>query len=213
MPIVFAAVAEERVVSYYHQLADGDFLSPVRLILDRMTGGNHRKTLVHENHAFHYIKDGDVVYIAVTDNEFPVRISFAFLEDIRDLFEEGSTDFEQVLEDQMEYHSYDPKADKVRDVSNKLRVLTDVMKENIESLLRRGEKIEDVLSGTETMSERSSQFKQKSVKLKKKYWWKNVKLCICLICCLIILMVIVFLIIFFVLADRCGGFKFPDCKI
>jgi len=50
-----------------------------------------------------------------------------------------------------------------------------VMRSNIEKMIRRGEKLEELEEKTEDLVNQSALFHSKSRKLKKQFWWKNAK--------------------------------------
>jgi len=52
----------------------------------------------------------------------------------------------------------------------------EVMLENIDQVLRRGEKLEDLMQVTEDMVVQANQFQKQSTSLKRAMWWKNLKM-------------------------------------
>lgn len=60
------------------------------------------------------------------------------------------------------------------------------MVQNIEKVLERGERIDLLVTRTEEMQEQSYKFKSGATELKKKLWWKNVKLWLVIACLVIV---------------------------
>ncbi|KAL6043949.1 Vesicle membrane receptor protein (v-SNARE) [Balamuthia mandrillaris] len=205
--IIYAAVAEgdSTVADHGTDQATGKVKSLVDVILDRIsTGSDHKKSYHHEGYSFNYIVENEVVYLCVADVSFQTRIAFAFLTKIKQRYD-GGDDFGEVIAEEMAFYNNNPSADKIKNIQASVDKVQDIMMENIENVLRRGEKIEDVLDRTDRMQVEAGTFRKGAVKLKKKLWWKNVKLNICILVILIIL-------IFFIVVLACGGFTFEDCK-
>jgi len=116
------------------------------------------------------------------------RIPFSFLEDIMSRFQSqyGSQaqtaiafsmneDFGRVLQKQMELYN-SPQADNYSQVSSKLEDVKNIMVENIEKILERGEKLELLVDKTEQLQEQAFKFEKSSRKLKNVMFWKRVKM-------------------------------------
>jgi len=207
--IVYGAVAEEGEIVFEHKVGTGLWEPIVGVLLDRKPEGNHKKSYLHEGYSYNYIATDETTFICVCDHDFSTRIAFGFLSKIAELYELPHTNFDSVLERQMDFFSHDPKADKLRGVRGEVNKVQDIMMENIENVLKRGEKLEDLVSKTDRLQSGAGKFKSASGKLKTKFWWKNVKLCGCIICLLATLVVVVF----FVVVAVCGGFSFSSCSM
>jgi len=208
MPIVYAAVAEDGQVTTECQLAGNktDFSKVITVLLERMEHRNHKKSYSHEGFSYNYITEDEVTYVCVATMDIPTRLCFGFLTKIKNLYD-GGEEFDAVLEEQMAFFNNDPKADKIKGIQSDIKTVQDIMMENIENVLQRGEKLEDVLDKTDKMNANASTFRESSRKLRRVMWWRNVKLNICL--CFICLILLV--VIFFVVVWACGGFSFPKC--
>ena len=51
----------------------------------------------------------------------------------------------------------------------------DIMRVNVEKVLERDQKISELDKRADDLQEGASQFQQQAVKLKRKYWWENIK--------------------------------------
>ena len=96
------------------------------------------------------------------------------------------------------------------------------MVQNIEKVLERGERIDLLVTRTEEMQEQSYKFKSGATELKKKLWWKNVKLWLVIAClvivrvdpsssCLSLLTLSVQILIWLIVSAVCG-FTFSKCR-
>jgi len=154
----------------------------------------------------------------MADEEFGRRLPFAFLEDIKNRFkatyaDRGKTalaygmnaDFSRVLQNQMDYYSNNPNADRITRVRNEIDEVKTVMVQNIEKVLERGERIELLVDRTENLNQTAFQFKKKSTQVKRRMWWKNVKV-------MVILIFVLLVIAYAAVAVACGGFAFQSCR-
>ena len=53
--------------------------------------------------------------------------------------------------------------------------VVDIMRVNVEKVLERDQKISELDKRADDLQEGASQFQQQAVKLKRKYWWENIK--------------------------------------
>ena len=94
-------------------------------------------------------------------------------------------DFSHVLSKQMEHWS-DPRNDKISQMKKDIDDTKNIMVQNIEKVLERGERIDLLVTRTEEMQEQSYKFKSGATELKTKLWWKNVKLWLVIACLVIV---------------------------
>ncbi|RVW65250.1 Vesicle-associated membrane protein 713 [Vitis vinifera] len=145
------------------------------------------------------------------------RIPFAFLEDIHQRFVRTygravhsaqayamNDDFSRVLSQQMEYYSNDPNADRINRLKGEMGQVRNVMIENIDKVLDRGDRLELLVDKTANMQGNTFRFRKQARRFRSTVWWRNVKLTVALI---IILLVIVYVI----LAFACHGLALPSC--
>lgn len=64
---------------------------------------------------------------------------------------------------------------------------------NIDAVLQRGERLDDVLQKSNNMTESALTFNRASRAMRKKFWWKNFKMQILIVCLLLLLVLIIFL--------------------
>ncbi|CAI0444273.1 unnamed protein product [Linum tenue] len=146
------------------------------------------------------------------------RIPFAFLDDIHLRFVRtygrgvhsaqayGMNDeFSRVLSQQMEYYSNDPNADRMNRLKGEMnQVVRNVMIENIDKVLERGDRLELLVDKTANMQGNTFRFRKQARRFRNTTWWRNVKLMIALI---ILLLVVVYVVLAFV----CHGLTLPTC--
>jgi len=72
-----------------------------------------------------------------------------------------------------------------------VNTVVDVMKDNLDKVLERDAKLTTLEGRADALQTGASQFTTNAGKLKRKYWWKNVKMWIILIIVIIVLIVII----------------------
>eukprot|EP01119_Soliformovum_irregulare_P007429 TRINITY_DN19848_c0_g1_i1.p1 TRINITY_DN19848_c0_g1~~TRINITY_DN19848_c0_g1_i1.p1 ORF type:complete len:218 (-),score=32.39 TRINITY_DN19848_c0_g1_i1:38-691(-) len=167
---------------------------------------NERRSWTTQGFLICYIVNHRTLFLCICDGTFALRIAFSFLDKIQGDWKAGDAkSFNARLFKEMDFFSNDPSSDKVRSLSSNLESVKNIMKDNIGKMLARGEAIETVLDKTETLKDSSDRFKSSATRLKRRMWWKNVKLW----CVIIIVILIIILVITLV---ACGGFTFDRCR-
>jgi len=73
-----------------------------------------------------------------------------------------------------------------------------IMSTNIDKVLERGERLDDVMDKSEAMKNTADAFRKKGKELRRKMWWQNTKMKIIIAAVVLLLIVILFFSI-------CGG--------
>ncbi|KAJ6241573.1 vesicle-associated membrane protein [Anaeramoeba flamelloides] len=217
--LIYTLVSRGTVILAEYTNVSGNFTTVANRILTKIDPNEESKlTFVYESYAFHYISSDGLIYMTMADQNFKRRIAFAFLEDIKQRFlnsygERGKTalsygmnsDFSPLLKQRMIYYSTNKNADKLTKVQSEVDKVKDVMVQNIEKVIDRGEKLDILVDKAENFNEQAFQFKRSSKKLKWRMFYKNLKL-------MIILSIVLLLIIYFIIAGICGGVNLkPRC--
>uniref|UniRef100_G3T8Z9 Vesicle associated membrane protein 2 n=1 Tax=Loxodonta africana TaxID=9785 RepID=G3T8Z9_LOXAF len=70
--------------------------------------------------------------------------------------------------------------------------VVDIMRVNVDKVLERDQKLSELDDRADALQAGASQFETSAAKLKRKYWWKNLKMMIILgVICAIILIIII----------------------
>ena len=93
---------------------------------------------------------------------------------------------------------------KIAEVNDKVEATKQVMKDNVQKVIERGDNIETLIEKTDILVQTSDSFRVNTKTLKQKIWWKNVKIWIILI--------IVVLVLFWLIFSLACGFKFQCLK-
>ena len=80
---------------------------------------------------------------------------------------------------------------KTKLVQEQVDEVVNIMQQNIDKVMERGEKLDDLHNKTEDLQQSSSQFKRNASTLRKKMWWKDMKLKLLIAAVIIIILVII----------------------
>jgi len=86
-------------------------------------------------------------------------------------------------------------------LQNQVDEVRDVMTQNIDKILKRGDRLEDLVDKTTELETTAIQFNHTAKKVKRKMWWKNTKMTLILV----VVVVIIIAIIATALALKFGG--------
>ncbi|KAL5338287.1 putative synaptobrevin-like protein Sybl1 [Aspergillus crustosus] len=146
-------------------------------------------------------------YIVVATAEQGRRIPFAYLLEMKRkflaTFLPSSTDFESLpaygcasfnpeLRSLLQTFNTAPPADSLASARKEIDSVRDIMTENIERVLERGERIDLLVDKTDRLGGSAHDFRMRSRGLRRRMWWKNTKLMVLLV------FVVVFLVYLFV---------------
>eukprot|EP00894_Picocystis_sp_ML_P002300 jgi/Pico_ML_1/52817/g3468.t1 len=107
--------------------------------------------------------------------------------------------FSQHIKVEME-KVYDGGNNKITQVKSQIEDTKNVMVMNIDKVLQRGEKLEDVMIKSDSMRDHAMQFRNKGRKLRRALWCQNMKLTLVIIAALLLLAFVIFL-------AACKGFS------
>lgn len=169
--------------------ARGNFPQITQNILPKLPRGGKFSYAYNSTFTYHYMTKQDIVYLCLADSAFSKRMSFLFLEDISNKFMErysrtyktliafgANAEFSHVISDRMNYYNTDPSADKVEALKASIDEVKNIMVDNIDKVLARGEKVELLVKKTEVMSQSAISMHQRAKQVRRKMWCRNVKM-------------------------------------
>jgi len=219
MPLIYSLVSRSIHVlaEYTASGLTGNFSTVSRVLLKKIPEQDNKCSYIYDKYVFHYQVSDGLTYLCMSDQDFSRPLAFQFLNDIKDRFQATygdraktaiafafNADFARVLQAQMEkYNSEgDPKIAKIR---QQLGEVKDVMMENIDRVLLRGEKIELLVDKTESLEQHAFKFQRNARTLKRQMCMRNAKW-------IIAICIVLAIIIYIILALACGGADLPKCK-
>jgi len=66
-----------------------------------------------------------------------------------------------------------------------------IMRTNVEKVLERDQKLSELDDRADALQQGASQFEQQAGKLKRKFWWKNLKMILILVAIAIIILIVI----------------------
>ncbi|XP_010241581.1 PREDICTED: vesicle-associated membrane protein 711-like [Nelumbo nucifera] len=219
MAILYALVARGSVVLAEFSATSTNANDIARKILEKIPGTNDSHvSYSQDRYIFHVKRTDGLTVLCMAGDTLGRRIPFAFLEDIHQRFARTygravhtalaysmNDEFSRVLSQQMDYYSNDPNADRINRLKGEMSQVRNVMLENIDKVLDRGDRLDLLVGKTEYMQGNTIRFRRQARRFRNTVWWRNVKLTIALILLLLI-------IIYVVLAFVCHGPTLPSCR-
>ncbi|XP_053600511.1 vesicle-associated membrane protein 7-like [Plodia interpunctella] len=108
MPILFSAVACDKIIKSKYASCDGNFTEIIEEVMLRLPSGRGKMTYFHGHYLFHYIIEDVYFYFCVTDKRCQRSRAFLFLNEIQRKFKSrGKDDFADILAAEMYRYSED----------------------------------------------------------------------------------------------------------
>mmetsp|Transcript_9513 Transcript_9513/g.19000 ORF Transcript_9513/g.19000 Transcript_9513/m.19000 type:complete len:234 (-) Transcript_9513:26-727(-) len=147
-----------------------------------------------ENLNFYFVSDDqDRIFLVVTRENYPDRVAFKMIEELRTGFLQKYADKSLVCKEhaldraasklmQRLCDKYDDlqQVDSIASVEAKVDVVKVVMQDNISKMLENSAKLDDIYKTAEELQQQAGVFKKNATKLRKRMWWKNKKMCLAL---------------------------------
>ncbi|KAG7581941.1 Longin-like domain superfamily [Arabidopsis suecica] len=196
MAIIFALVARGTVVLSEFSATSTNASSIAKHILEKLPGNDSDSHMSYsqDRYIFHVKRTDGLTVLCMADETAGRNIPFAFLDDIH----------QRVVSQQMEYYSNDPNADRMSRIKGEMTQVRNVMIENIDKVLDRGERLELLVDKTENMQGNTFRFRKQARRYRTIMWWRNVKLTIALI-------LVLALVVYIAMAFVCHGPSLPSC--
>ena len=219
--IIYALVARGRNVLAEQTENSGNFTTVTRMLLQKIPDDRDaRASYEYDAYVFHYLVRDGVTHLCMTEASAGKRLPFDFLEEVANRFAhtfsedarrnaiafELNGEFAPVLKDLMQYFATAGSgADKISQVQHKIEENKNVMRENIDKILERGEKIELLVQKTDELGHQAFKFEKEARTLKRAMIWKRVRLYLVISFVVAVLVVIAAMF-------ACGGVDFqPRC--
>ena len=177
--IIYAVIASDSNPTPLAEvsLAEGNFGMLALKLLTKIRKDNSASYVYENKYIFHYNNQFDVTFLCMTDAAFHNRTAYAFLFDIKEKFFEkfgtnvknlpgygANREFSELMKQKMNFYNSDQGGnDKLKTVRENIEKTKDIMIENIDKVLARGEKIELLVNKTQQLSD-SSVSMRKTVK-------------------------------------------------
>ncbi|XP_021760744.1 vesicle-associated membrane protein 711 [Chenopodium quinoa] len=218
MAILYALVARGSVVLAEFVGTSTNASTIAKQILEKIPGDSDTHvSYSQDRYIFHVKRTDGLTVLCMAEDNAGRRIPFAFLEDIHQKFVKAygrsihtapayamNDEFSRVLSQQMDYYSNDPNADRLNRMKGEMAQVRNVMIENIDKVLDRGERLELLVDKTATLQGNTLRFRKQARRFRSTVWWRNCRLMLTLI-------IVLLIIIYIVLAFVCHGPLLPSC--
>lgn len=204
--------------------------SAITKIAENIPRHDHRVSYSLNGSGYHCQVENQIIYICVTDGDDKIRVVYSFLDDVKEKFKQTFSSinggyprpenlnpplcskFGSTIASRVRYFNENPEADKISKIQAQIDDVKEVMLQNIEDVIQRGENIDNLVDTTGNLFEEATQFEDNSRTLRKAMWWKNCKLILMI---LGVLLLIAFIITWFACGidfSKCSGGKDDDKK-
>lgn len=216
MTILYGVISRGTDVLVEHTNSVGNFSTVTRTLLSRIPPLDAKKSWAYDSHYFHFVVSEGITFMCMADAKTKHRVAFTFLESIRDEFlsmfgEVAHTalafslnePFCRVLQQRMNEFNVED-ADELKQVRSQIDGLKDIMIDDIEKILERGEKIELLVDRTESLNNQGIIFRKSAKATNRSMKWRKIRM-------YILFMTVGIGIALFVAISICGGVTFNKC--
>lgn len=189
--------------------------------MEKLSDDNTRFTYTADGHTFNYVVENGFTYLVVADSELGRHVPFACLDRIKSEFTRDhaseaqdaiahslNKSFAPRLKEHLEFCSANPEAvSKVSAVQQQVSQVKEIMMDNIEKVLDRGEKIEVLVDKTEALRFQADNFHKQGRALRNRMWWNNLKMKLILLVFVIGVGIIIFCVFCFGGEKNCTAKK------
>ncbi|KAI0731686.1 vesicle-associated membrane protein [Fomitopsis betulina] len=219
MSLIHALVAQGSTILAEHKSGGRDFSQATQTILSKIPPNNSKLTYVWEQYLFHYVSEGGFTYLVMADDAAGRRMPFTFLAELQQRFTSlpsaSSSDlssapayalqgnFGSTIAQLMNTYNTAPPMDELTRAQTELAQVKDIMVQNVEQILSRGERIELLVDKTDNMASQATAFRRGARTVRRQMWWKNKRV--------LGLSVLVALVLVWILAAQFCGAGLNQC--
>ncbi|KAJ3435600.1 vesicle-trafficking protein sec22b [Anaeramoeba flamelloides] len=139
-----------------------------------------------EKHVFHYLLNQGVCYLTYCSKNYPTKLAFSFLSDLRESFNNSQSDqvqtatrpfqlvqFETEIQQLMESYQDSTVDSNLGKLNNDLYEVQTIIRQNIQEVLERGGKISKLADDSDRLAGKSKVYFQKTKSIKWEMWKKT----------------------------------------
>ncbi|XP_076824486.1 uncharacterized protein LOC143470317 [Clavelina lepadiformis] len=209
MPLTYGCIARGSIVLVDKIIGPGNLQAQASGILaDLPTAGNRKTTLPQDELLFHTVTNEGLVYLCASDKDMGRRVPYLFLEELQRQFTDAGSlliratsanafefnrDFRKTLGNLMDDFN-SGKGDQLTTMQKQVGEVTGIMRANVEKVLERGDKLDDLVDKTEDLQASANTFQVNAKRIQRKMFWQNKKMLIIIV---VIVLIILTLIILF----------------
>uniref|UniRef100_A0A6B2LJ87 V-SNARE coiled-coil homology domain-containing protein n=1 Tax=Arcella intermedia TaxID=1963864 RepID=A0A6B2LJ87_9EUKA len=135
-----------------------------------------KKAFNSGNHTINYITKDGRVFLCVADKSHKTTSCFAFLNEIQKNWNPDTGKFKSYLKKTMLKYSNSNEGDKIAEINTELEEVKGIMKDNIDKVVQRGDKLDVLDQTTVQLEQDASGFRQRATQLKNAVWWGSLRM-------------------------------------
>ncbi|XP_071952676.1 vesicle-associated membrane protein 7B-like [Antedon mediterranea] len=185
MPILYSCVARGKNILVDHTSSnEGSFSQVASSALHNISTSSDYKTIYEADQYlfFVYVKSG-VTYLCAAEKDYSRTKAYDYLLDIIEKTESYTvsqdSEFTQQQREEitkiMTNSSGKPVNTKLTKLQDDVDELQDIMIHNVEQILKRGDKLDDLMEKSDLLELQAQSFAKTTKKVHKKYWYKNAR--------------------------------------
>jgi vesicle-associated membrane protein 7 len=164
MPLLYTVISRGNTVLCKFADCVGNFSEVTENLISKIQMTNHKMTYTHGKYLFHYVCADKIIYMCISDDEFPRQRAFLYLSEIKQKFLATygltaatalpyamNTDFSRIMSAEMKKCNESGDYDSIQRVHGQIDELKDIMVKNIENITARGERLELLVNKSENL--------------------------------------------------------------
>jgi hypothetical protein len=210
MPITYTLISHGKNILCQHESRDNTHknVQTVQKMLDGLPRHDTRSTYQGEKVLFHTIVENEFVYLACTDDAFAEGTAYAFLGELKENFckryaspgkkyPDASVQCKEFSNTIVSLASKFNSADvsKVAEVRDRINQVQEVMTQNLERVVGRGEQINRLVEKTDAVVDAAVTFKKGATDLKNEMRWRRIRMIIAAVGVTFVIAVILFFVV------------------
>ena len=213
LPFAAVASAHEHELLAEVSVLGGNAGEIAKRILRRLPSKPGRRSYAYEGFSFHFLTEGRFIFLCM-EKGCPAPKAFAFLAEMQQSWRQtfadtrvaaSFKDFNLTLSEMRARTERGGIDDDLEEVNAKLSKTKEIMSDNIEKVLDRGEKIELLVDKTDNLHQQAFRFARSSTQLKRQYQWQDLR-------CKLIMGAAVVGVCLMIGMMLCGGPTFTSCR-
>jgi len=185
-PIILASAFQLDFVSIFQRPTLKNFINfHSRLVIERVQKDTHAQVQLEKGICYAFSSDDKVGVTMICDEEYPKRVAIDFLLKVHDNFKlfqaQNNLDLNKIEDDTDVKFNYieteivewqDPtKKDSIMKLQNELNDVQDIMRQNLNELLKREENLENLMEKSKDLSAASVNFYKQAKKTNRCCTW------------------------------------------
>lgn len=143
--------------------------------LNTEIGTSHAFEYCNLKYLMHFISSDELICVVSTKN-YKSRLLIQCIDEIKNNYKTYSPNNHNCLKSLCEKYNSPDTIDILAKTQNKINEVTSVMHRNIELSLQNCQKLDELEESAQRLQSHSGLFRDRAKELKKKMWWKNIKM-------------------------------------